>query len=73
MFMKVRKSTKHSDRKLKRVRYLRWIKEIPARVVADGKFDPSYVYHVEAGRFVSKDLMVEKAIAKSLGIPWEKI
>ena len=71
--MKLKKPEKHSDRKLKRVRYLRWEKRISARTIADGKFDPSYVYHVEAGRFVSKGLMVEKAIAKVLGIPWEKI
>ncbi len=67
-------------KKVYRLRLLRFKKRIPApRVVELAKlrgepgFDPSYIYHVESGRYVSRGLMVERAIAKALGTSWEKI
>lgn len=73
IFIMMKKPEKHDQKKLNRVKFLRWKKRISAKKIANGLFDPSYVYHVESGRHVSRGLMVEREIAKALGIPWEKI
>ncbi len=73
MNMKFKKPEKHSQKKLERLWLLRRRKHITAKIIAGDQFDPSYIYHVEAGRFVSRHLWVEKAIAKALGTTWEKI
>lgn len=73
MNMKIKKAEKHDQKKLERLWLLRRRKRMTAKMIAKGLFDPSYVYHVESGRCVSRQFRVENAIAKALGTTWEKI